>query len=141
MTGVHLSSLTDSERKQLMPNQTIQPRSEKRLLMPNPTKERLFSQTSRHSCIQCCGSMKFWGSCYFCQGPSRCQQKIIFFCLLLFEGTLHHFSKIKIHKEVTKVQSTRNQCFSYYFCLMIEGSGSLSLSNVSVCGSGKPKNT
>jgi hypothetical protein len=28
--------------------------------------------------------------------------KKIFFCFLLFEGTLHHFSKIKSNKEVTK---------------------------------------
>ncbi len=37
-----------------------------------------------------------------------------FFCLL------HHFSKIKRPK---KLQNSRNQGFSYYFCLMIEGSG------------------
>ncbi len=29
---------------------------------------------------------------------------------------LHHFSKIKSHKEVT---NSRNQGFSYYFCLII----------------------
>jgi hypothetical protein len=53
---------------------------------------------------------------------------------VLSEGTvhLHHFSKIKSHKEVG------NKGFSYYFCLMIEGSGSLSLINGS--GSGRPKN-
>ncbi len=38
---------------------------------------------------------------------------------------LHHFSKIKSHKQ--KSQNRRSQCFSYYFCLMIEGSGSVSL--------------
>jgi hypothetical protein len=32
---------------------------------------------------------------------------------------LHHFLKVKSQKEVTK---SRNQCFSYYFCLMTEGS-------------------
>jgi hypothetical protein len=37
-----------------------------------------------------------------------------FFCLLPFEGHLHHFSKIKSHKEVTK---SRNQCFSLHFLL------------------------
>jgi hypothetical protein len=42
-----------------------------------------------------------------------------------------------------KSQNSRNQCFSYYFCLMIEGSGSrsgagsVSLTNRS--GSGMPK--
>ncbi len=34
---------------------------------------------------------------------------------------LHHFSKIKSHKEVT---NSRNQGFSYYFCVTIDGSGS-----------------
>ncbi len=45
-----------------------------------------------------------------------------FFCLLLSEGTLlhlHHFPKIK-----SKSQNSRNQGFSCFFCLMIEGSGS-----------------
>jgi hypothetical protein len=42
---------------------------------------------------------------------------------------LHHFSKIKIQKES---QNSRNQGFSYYFCMMTEGSGS---------GSWRPKNT
>ncbi len=37
---------------------------------------------------------------------------------------LHHFSKIKIQKES---QNGRNQGFSYYFCMMIEGSGSGSI--------------
>ncbi len=45
------------------------------------------------------------GSCYFCHWPSRRQQKIIFFlqsfsaCYFL-KVHLHHFSKIKSHKEV-----------------------------------------
>jgi hypothetical protein len=34
---------------------------------------------------------------------------------------LHHFSKTKVQK---KSQNSRNQGFSYYFCLMIEVSGS-----------------
>ena len=41
---------------------------------------------------------------------------------------LHNFSKIKIQIES---QNSRNQGFSYYFCMMIEGSGS---------GSWRPKN-
>jgi hypothetical protein len=45
----------------------------------------------------------------------------------------HHFSKIKVQK---KSQNSRNQGFSYYFCL-IEGSGSIPLTNGS--GSGMPK--
>ncbi len=49
----------------------------------------------------------------------------------------HHFSKIKSQKES---QNSRNQCYSYYFCLMIEGSGSGSILLTSGSGSGSPKN-
>jgi len=61
-----------------------------------------------------------------------------FFCLLRYflKVHLHHFSKIKSHKEVTK--QYRNKGFSYYFCLILEGSGSGPLTNRS--GSGRPKN-
>ncbi len=48
---------------------------------------------------------------------------------------LHHFSKIKSQKES---QNIRNQGFSYYFCMMIEGSGSIPLTSGS--GSWRPKN-
>jgi hypothetical protein len=50
----------------------------------------------------------------------------------------HHFSKIK-GKE--KSQNSRNQGFSYYFCLMIEGSGSgsIPLTNGSDPDQGAPK--
>ncbi len=55
------------------------------------------------------------------------------------EVHLRHFSKIKSQKES---QNSRNQGFSYYFCMMIEGSGagsgSIALTNRS--GSGRPKN-
>ncbi len=53
---------------------------------------------------------------------------------------LHHLSKIK--KFIKKSQNSRNQCFSYYFCLMMEGSeagsgtGSVLVNNGSGCGSG-----
>ncbi len=40
------------------------------------------------------------------------------FCLLLFEARFTSFLKDK------KSQNSKNQDFSYYFCLMIEGSGS-----------------
>jgi hypothetical protein len=58
---------------------------------------------------------------------------------------LHIFSKIKSQKEP---QNSRNQGFSYYFCMMIEGSGSGSragsgsgsISLTSGSGSGSPKN-
>jgi hypothetical protein len=40
--------------------------------------------------------------------------------ILLFEEHLHHSSNIKVIK---KTQNTRNQGFSYCFCLIMEGSG------------------
>ncbi len=45
-----------------------------------------------------------------------------FLCLFLFEGTFTSFLKIKSHKEVAK--NSRNQGFSSFFCLLMEGSGS-----------------
>ncbi len=57
-----------------------------------------------------------------------------FICLLLFEGTFTSFFKDKNQKES---QNSRNQGFSYYFCMLIEGSRSIPLTNGS--GSGKPK--
>ncbi len=78
---------------------------------------------------QCCGSMTFWcgsgsgfgsGSCYF-RHCLRRQQKV-----------------------KKKSQYSRNQGFSYCFCLMIEESGSRSgsipLTNGSGFGSRRPKN-
>ncbi len=54
---------------------------------------------------------------------------------------LHHFSKIKSQKES---DNSRNQDFSYYFCMMIEGSGSGAESGsiplTSGSGSRRPKN-
>ncbi len=56
---------------------------------------------------------------------------------------LHHFSKIKSLKET---HNSRNQGFSDYFCMMIEGSGSRagnrsgSIPLTSGSGSGRPKN-
>ncbi len=100
---------------------------------------------------QCCGSMTFWcgsgsapltngsGSFYFHHWHWRCHQKTSlkksFFCLLLIEGPSHNFSKIK---SIKKSQNSRNQGFSHYFCLMIEGSGPIPLTNGS--GSRRPKN-
>jgi hypothetical protein len=55
------------------------------------------------------------------------------------EVLLHNFSKIKSKKEVTKQYKSR---FSFYFCLMREGSGSGSGSIPLTNGSGSrtPKN-
>ncbi len=83
------------------------------------------------------------GSCYFHHWPSRCQQKLIFlhnfFCLLLFEGTFTSFFEDKKSK---RHHNSRNQSFSYYFCMIIEGSwsGSKPLTSGSESGSWRPKN-
>ncbi len=113
---------------------------------------------------QCCGSMTFWGgsgsadpclwlmdpdpdpgsgSFYFCHWPSRCQQKTNFLTQFFsaydfLKLHLHNFSKIKIQKES---QNSRNQGFSYYFCMIIEGSGTIPLTSGSGSGSWRPKNT
>jgi hypothetical protein len=48
-----------------------------------------------------------------------------FFCLLLFKATFTSFFKDKKSKES---QNIRTQGFSYYFCMMIEGSRSRTVS-------------
>jgi hypothetical protein len=60
----------------------------------------------------------------------------IFSAYYFFKVHLHHFSKIKGQKES---QNIRNQGFSYYFCMMIEGSGSSSIPLTSGSGSWRPK--
>ncbi len=82
------------------------------------------------------------GSWYFRHWPSRCQQKTHFltqfFLLITFWRYIYIiFSKIKSRKES---QNSRNQGFSYYFCMMIEGSGSGSIPLTNGSGSGRPKN-
>ncbi len=42
-------------------------------------------------------------------------KKTIFFCLILFEGT----GKLTSFFKEKKSQNSRNQIFSYYFCMMI----------------------
>ncbi len=67
--------------------------------------------------------------------------KIIFSAYYFLKLHLQHFSKIKSEKES---QNCRNQGFSYYFCITIEGSGSRagsgSIPMTSGSGSGRPKN-
>ena len=62
--------------------------------------------------------------------------KNVFFCILpvLLKIILNHFSKI----ERQKSHNSRNQDFSYHFCLIVEGFGSIPLTDVS--GSRRPKN-
>ncbi len=109
---------------------------------------------------QCSGSMTFWGGtgsgstdpCLRLMDPDSdpaifvidlqdASKKLIFNKIFpasyFLKVHLHHFSKIKSQKES---QNRRNQGFSYYFCMMIEGSGSGSIPRTSGSGSGRPKN-
>ncbi len=82
------------------------------------------------------------GSCYFVIDLQDASKKL-FSAYYFLKLRLHHFSKIKSQKES---QNSRNQGFSYYFCMMIEGSGSGSKAGsgsiplTSGSGSGRPKN-
>ncbi len=71
------------------------------------------------------------GSCYIRHWPLRRQQKL--FLLITF----WRFFKDKTSYLIKNSQNSKNQGFSYYFCLMIEGSGSVPLTNGS--GSRRPK--
>jgi hypothetical protein len=68
---------------------------------------------------------------------------ISFFVYCFLKVHLHHLSKLKSHKEVTKQQKS---LFFLLFCLMMEGSasgfgsGSVSLTYGSGCGCWRPKN-
>ncbi len=104
-------------------------------ISPIPFTSVSIETLGRHSlrellcCHQCCGSVTFWygsGSAYpylWRTDPaifvSDIQDAFKFLCLLLFEGTFTSFFKDK--KVIKKSQNSRNQGFSYYFCLMIEG--------------------
>ncbi len=113
-----------------------------------------------YTIAQCSGSMTFWcrsgsGSadpCLWLMDPDSdpdpdpaifvidlqdANKKLNFckkiFCLLLFECTFTSFLKEK------KSQNSRNQGSSYYFCMMIEGSGSGSIPLTDRSGSRRPK--
>ncbi len=67
--------------------------------------------------------------------------KLSFFAYYFLKVHLHHFSKIKSHKEVSKQLGREGggvQDFSYYYCLMVKRFGSGPLTKAS--GSGRPKN-
>ncbi len=58
------------------------------------------------------------GSCYFRHWPQDANKNFFFFncsAYYFLKVHLHHFSKIKSQKEL---QNSRNQEFSYYFCMM-----------------------
>jgi hypothetical protein len=56
---------------------------------------------------------------------------------LFFNTIVSAYYFLKSQKES---QNSRNQGFSYYFCMMKEGSGSGSIPLTSGSGSGRPKN-
>ncbi len=64
----------------------------------------------------------------FCHWPSRRQPITNFFksfSVYYFWRYIYIiFQRLKVKKKSQKWQNSRNQDFSYYFCLMIEGSGS-----------------
>jgi hypothetical protein len=62
--------------------------------------------------------------------PTKNRFKKSFPAYYILKVLLHHFSKIKSQKNVTK----------QYICLLIEGSGSIPLTNGSGSGSRRPKN-
>ncbi len=84
---------------------------------------------------QCCGSAPLTSgsgsgsrSWYFRQWPSRRQLKFIVFLLITFWRYINTvFLKIKSNKKSYKTVVLK--VFSYYFCLMIEGSGSVPRTN------------
>ncbi len=59
----------------------------------------------------------------------------VFLLITCFLFSFLHFSKINSHKEG---KNSRNQAFYYYFCLMMEWSGSVTQNNGS--GSRRPEN-
>ncbi len=100
--------------------------------------------------IRICRSMpltnKSWsgfgcGICYFRHWPSRRQQKTnlkkVFLLIILWRYIYIIFKRQKVQK---KSQNNRNQGFSYYYCFMIEGTGSGSIPLTSGSESGRPKN-
>ncbi len=66
---------------------------------------------------QCFGSVTFWYE-YGCGSGSSDP----YLCLTDPDADLEHW-----HKVITKSQNSRSQGFSYYFCLMMEGSGAGSI--------------
>jgi hypothetical protein len=76
------------------------------------------------------------------QDANKKQIKKKFFCIILFKGTFTSFFKGKKSKRSHKTVS-RNQGFSYHFCVMIEGSeaksGSGSIPLINGSGSNGPK--
>ncbi len=89
------------------------------------------------------GSGSGCASLYFHHWPSRCQHKNKFKNKVFLHITFWRYFYIIFQrsKDFKKSQNSRNQGFSYYFCLMIEGSGSESGSVPLTNGSRRPKIT
>ncbi len=69
--------------------------------------------------------------------PTKTNFKNNFSAYYFLKVHLQNFSKIKSQKES---QNSRNQSFSYYFCMVAEGSGSGAIPLTNGTGSGRPKN-
>ncbi len=84
------------------------------------------------------------GSCYFSSSTFKMPTKNLLFLqsFLLIPFWRYIYIILQRQKFKKKSQTTRNQGFSYYFCLVIEGSGSGSilLTNGSGSGSMRPNN-
>ncbi len=81
----------------------------------------------------------FWsgfesGSCYFRHWPSRCQQTLLLFKIF----SAYYFLKVPTFTSFIKDIKSKRVTFPYYFGMMIEGSGSIPLTNGS--GPERPKN-
>ncbi len=118
---------------------------------PGPVSQTKVDPDPCQNLPQCCGSMTFLcgsGSADTClwlmdtdpavfiidlQDANKKQVLLKFFCILLFEGTFTSFLKDKKSKKRHKTVEIK--VFSYYFCLMIEGSGYGSR-RPKTCGSG-----
>ncbi len=101
---------------------------------------------------QCCGSVTFWyldpdlplaygsgsgyGSCFFRQWLTRCQQ--VSLQCFASDFLKVHFPQSKSQKEVKK--NSKNQAFSYFWCLLMEGPGCGSVTNKDGSRSKRPKN-
>ncbi len=86
------------------------------------------------------GSGSGSGSCSFGQWSSRGQQKNIFQILLLITFRRYIYIILQTWKVIKKSQKSRDKGFSYYFYLIMEGSGSRSRSVPLTNGAGRPKN-
>ncbi len=99
-------------------------------ILPRIRIRRSMPVTNGSESVSCISSFTF-------KTPAKQLIKKVCLSIAFWRYILHHFSKIKSQKEVTKQYEWR--FFLLFFCLMIEGSGTaIPLTNGS--GSRRPKN-